>query len=305
MRTNHVFFLCTVQGYEIVAFAAGEKIKGAVTKETRLVVQCDDRTKGQKYSFRVLVRGLCGYGKPVVGSGYYPLDAGESSCGSLLFFSFLPLQVLYSINLVTRGKTSDPWKIRYEVWIANSHSPLITQEYNSLLASFQGDLNHLQALILSKICHETSLISIASSLNFQCMNYMTHECFCLNRLCLFVSLALVMTSPAPNGPTAGKQTGKKKGLNAAVWAVPVAIVGLIFILILAFFIRKSRRLERSMFALMTRRTMDDDGGVTFHSGIGRYYWISQSVGSISDALDSGLPGEKGSLLARTAAGDRA
>ena len=88
MRTNHVFFLCTVQGYEIVAFAAGVKIKGAVTKETRLVVQCDDRTKGQKYSFRVLVRGLCGYGKPVVGSGYYPLDAGESSCDSLFFFFF-------------------------------------------------------------------------------------------------------------------------------------------------------------------------------------------------------------------------
>ena len=86
----------------------------------------------------------------------------------------------------------------------------------------------------------------------------------------FNSLTSVMTSHAPNLPTAGKQTGKKNGLNAAVWAVPVAIVGLIFIIILAFFIRKSRRLERSMFALMTRRSMDDDGGVTFHSGIGRY-----------------------------------
>jgi len=91
-------------------------------------------------------------------------------------------------------------------------------------------------------------------------------------LCLFVSLTsatpLVPTS-FPVAPSAGKQTGKKNGLNAAVWAVPVAIVGLIFIIILAFFVRKSRRLERSMFALMTRRSMDDDGGVTFHSGIGR------------------------------------
>ena len=100
---------------------------------------------------------------------------------------------------------------------------------------------------------------------------MSHEFFFffvedLNRICHFISLTLVK----PNVPGAGKQTGKKKGLNAAVWAVPVAIVGLIFILILAFFIRKSRRLERSMFALMTRRSMDDDGGVTFHSGIGRY-----------------------------------
>ena len=83
---------------------------------------------------------------------------------------------------------------------------------------------------------------------------------------LFVSLTLVPTSLPPN---AGKQTGKKNGLNAVVWAVPVAIVGLIFIIILVFFIRKSRRLERSMFALMTRRSMDDDGGVTFHSGNGR------------------------------------
>ena len=49
--------------------------------------------------------------------------------------------------------------------------------------------------------------------------------------------------------------------------MPVAIVGLIVIIILVFFVRKSRRLERSMFALMTRRSMDDDGGVTFHSGI--------------------------------------
>ena len=91
-------------------------------------------------------------------------------------------------------------------------------------------------------------------------------------LCLFVSLTSDVTpSPAPvapTAPTAAKQTGKN-GLNAAVWAVPVAIVGLIFIIILAFFVRKSRRLERSMFALMTRRSMDDDGGVTFHSGIGR------------------------------------
>jgi len=82
----------------------------------------------------------------------------------------------------------------------------------------------------------------------------------------FISLA---SDVYPVPPTAGKQTGKKNGLNAAVWAVPVAIVGLIFVIILAFFIRKSRRLERSMFALMTRRSMDDDGGVTFHSGIGR------------------------------------
>ena len=68
-------------------------------------------------------------------------------------------------------------------------------------------------------------------------------------------------------PTPGKQTGgKKKGLSPVVWAVPVAIVGLILIIILGIFIRKSRRLERSMFALMTRRSMDEDGTITFHSG---------------------------------------
>ena len=68
-------------------------------------------------------------------------------------------------------------------------------------------------------------------------------------------------------PTAGKQTGdKKKGLSPVVWAVPVAIVGLILIIILGIFIRKSRRLERSMFALMTRRSVDEDGAITFHSG---------------------------------------
>lgn len=47
-----------------------------------------------------------------------------------------------------------------------------------------------------------------------------------------------------------------------------------------FFIRKSRRLERSMFALMTRRSMDDDGGVTFHSGI--YYMIILSTVKLHD-----------------------
>ena len=82
-------------------------------------------------------------------------------------------------------------------------------------------------------------------------------------------ITIITTSPPrPNAPSAaGKLTGGKKGLNAAVWAVPVSIVGLIFIIVLVFFVRKSRRLERSMFALMTRRSMDDDGGVTFHSGI--------------------------------------
>ena len=75
------------------------------------------------------------------------------------------------------------------------------------------------------------------------------------------------SGPGPQPPKPGKQTGNKKGLNAAVWAVPVAIVGLLIIVGLVYFARKSRRLERSMFALMTRRTIDDDGGVTFHSGI--------------------------------------
>lgn len=135
---------------------------------------------------------------------------------------------------------------------------------------------------------------------------------------LFVSHTLVPTSLPPFPPTPGKQTGKKNGLNAVVWAVPVAIVGLIFIIILVFFIRKSRRLERSMFALMTRRSMDDDGGVTFHSGNGRLIVISillhvnvtkvrigQSVCSISDAVECGLSEEKGVLFCRTAAGNRA
>ena len=60
--------------------------------------------------------------------------------------------------------------------------------------------------------------------------------------------------------------GKKKGVSPVVWAVPVAIVGLILIIVLTFFARKSRRLEHSMFALMTRRSMDEDGTITFHSG---------------------------------------
>ena len=34
---------------------------------------------------------------------------------------------------------------------------------------------------------------------------------------------------------------------------------------LFFFVLKSRRLERSMYALLTRRTADGEGGVTFHS----------------------------------------
>ena len=50
-----------------------------------------------------------------------------------------------------------------------------------------------------------------------------------------------------------------------VWAVPVAIVGIILIAIIIFFVLKSRRLERSMYALLTRRTADGEGGVTFHS----------------------------------------
>lgn len=67
----------------------------------------------------------------------------------------------------------------------------------------------------------------------------------------------------PPAPAARKQS--KKGPGVVVWVVPVALVGVILIAIIVFFVMKSRRLERSMFALMTRRTVDDEGGVTFHS----------------------------------------
>ena len=79
------------------------------------------------------------------------------------------------------------------------------------------------------------------------------------------------TEPSkPFPPSAGKQTGgEKKGMSPVIWAVPVAVVGLILVLVMTYFVRKSRRLERSMFALMTRRTIDDEGGVTFHSGTNR------------------------------------
>lgn len=80
-------------------------------------------------------------------------------------------------------------------------------------------------------------------------------------------MTLVFLSLGPPPASPGKQTGHKNGVSPVVWAVPVAIVGLILVLLTAYFIRKSRRLEHSMFALMSRRTEDDDGGVTFHSGI--------------------------------------
>ena len=67
----------------------------------------------------------------------------------------------------------------------------------------------------------------------------------------------------PPAPSARKQS--QKGPGVVVWVVPVALVGVILIAIIVFFVMKSRRLERSMFALMTRRTVDDEGGVTFHS----------------------------------------
>ncbi|XP_068685727.1 uncharacterized protein [Montipora foliosa] len=57
----------------------------------------------------------------------------------------------------------------------------------------------------------------------------------------------------------------RTGVNAVVWAVPVAIVGIILIAIIIFFVLKSRRLESSMYALLTRRTADGESGVTFHS----------------------------------------
>lgn len=66
----------------------------------------------------------------------------------------------------------------------------------------------------------------------------------------------------PPAPSARKQS---KGPGIVVWVVPVALVGVILIAVIVFFVLKSRRLERSMFALMTRRTVDDEGGVTFHS----------------------------------------
>lgn len=81
-------------------------------------------------------------------------------------------------------------------------------------------------------------------------------------------LGYIPATAAP--PSAGKQTGgEKKGMSPVIWAVPVAVVGLILVLVMTYFVRKSRRLERSMFALMTRRTIDDEGGVTFHSGTDR------------------------------------
>lgn len=81
--------------------------------------------------------------------------------------------------------------------------------------------------------------------------------------------ASVLVPNQPPTSSARKQT-VNKGLNPVIWAVPVAVIGLILVVIMIYFIHKSRRLERSMFALMTRKILDDDdddeGGVTFHSG---------------------------------------
>ncbi|XP_015749396.1 PREDICTED: uncharacterized protein LOC107329175 [Acropora digitifera] len=86
---------------------------------------------------------------------------------------------------------------------------------------------------------------------------------CKAKSCFGVVSTVSETAVNPPAPLARKQS--KKGPGVVVWVVPVALVGVILIAIIVFFVMKSRRLERSMFALMTRRTVDDEGGVTFHS----------------------------------------
>ncbi|XP_068762096.1 uncharacterized protein [Montipora capricornis] len=54
-------------------------------------------------------------------------------------------------------------------------------------------------------------------------------------------------------------------LGPVVWAVPVALVCLILIAVIIFFVKKSRRLERSMLAIMTSRTVDNESVVSFRS----------------------------------------
>ncbi|XP_068685724.1 uncharacterized protein [Montipora foliosa] len=48
--------------------------------------------------------------------------------------------------------------------------------------------------------------------------------------------------------------GSRKGMSPVVWAVPVGIVSLILIAVIIFCAMKYRRLERSMYALLIRRT---------------------------------------------------
>ena len=67
------------------------------------------------------------------------------------------------------------------------------------------------------------------------------------------------------GPSSGKRTGGKSGSNVVAWAVPVAIVGVLLIFALVFFIHRSRRLEHSMYALLSMNHGESEG-VTFHSG---------------------------------------
>lgn len=85
---------------------------------------------------------------------------------------------------------------------------------------------------------------------------------CKAKSCFGVVSTVTEKAVNPPAPSARKQS---KGPGIVVWVVPVALVGVILIAVIVFFVLKSRRLERSMFALMTRRTVDDEGGVTFHS----------------------------------------
>ncbi|EDO45219.1 predicted protein [Nematostella vectensis] len=65
-------------------------------------------------------------------------------------------------------------------------------------------------------------------------------------------------SPAPF------RGARKSHSSPVVWAVPVAIVGLLLVLALAYFVRKSHRLENSMYALLTRNSGSGGDEVTFH-----------------------------------------
>lgn len=118
--------------------------------------------------------------------------------------------------------------------------------------------------VTSVFCVHASLYSAT----FDKLHNCNHPPAALFKLTVDSVLGYIPATASP--PSAGKQTGgEKKGMSPVIWAVPVAVVGLILVLVMTYFVRKSRRLERSMFALMTRRTIDDEGGVTFHSGTDR------------------------------------
>ncbi|KAJ7384239.1 protein tyrosine phosphatase [Desmophyllum pertusum] len=226
--------------YDVSVFTANnnsQRVYSSMTNATQLIIPCADLEPDAHYIFRIRSNAWCGFGADNNVIGYYPPIATGGPT------------IQPSINVQT-SKTS--------ITVQPSKTSITVQASKTSITVQPSKNVHYRPTV-KNVHYRPSVKKRPLPSNRQKRPLPSNR----QKRPLTSKRQKRPNIHAP--PPLGNKLANKKGLNAAVWAVPVAIVGLIFIIILAYFIHKSRRLERSMFAIINMRSRDYDGGATFHS----------------------------------------